>query len=331
MSRVDGPNNHRDGTVSATKIYTHLSRPLQIGRVGLWWHLLKGIFLSPAYYLAAMRYDVPGLWFHRWAFGLGLRLLLNRRRSLPFGLTYHLLFSPLDSVRYFELDYLWKAISSQTSLGNYLDVSSPRLFPISLLDFGLTYSADLLNPDAKDLTLTRKILQQCGLESRCRFHNKLINSVDFKAASFDTISSISVIEHIPEDSAALEKLWDLLKPNGRLFISVPCAARAIEEYIDYDEYGVLEADNAGYVFGQRLYDESLLESRIFRITGSPVRHTIYGETMAGILLADRDHKMREPRYPFWNQPMMMARQFRYYHSVAELPGWGVIAMEFRKD
>jgi hypothetical protein len=52
-----------------------------------------------------------------------------------------------------------------------------------------------------------------------------------------------VLEHIPEDRDALEKMRNLLESGGKLLLSVPCAAEAFEEYIDFDEYGLLEMDD----------------------------------------------------------------------------------------
>ena len=75
-----------------------------------------------------------------------------------------------------------------------------------------------------------------------------------------------MIEHIPEpdDAAVLRQLWQVLRPGGRLLISVPCAAEAFEEYLNFNEYAVLKSEEDGYVFGQRFYDEALLESNIFQ-------------------------------------------------------------------
>jgi len=130
--------------------------------------------------------------------------------------------------------------------------------------------------------------------------------------------------------AALKQVWELLRPGGRLLISVPCAAEALEEYVDFNEYGVLNTDNEGYVFGQRFYDEELLESRIFRILGRPNRTRIFGENCPGAFLANRSEKVWGGLYPFWRESLMMASEYRYFKRIREMPGIGVIAMEFVK-
>jgi SAM-dependent methyltransferase len=146
------------------------------------------------------------------------------------------------------------------------------------------------------------------------------------------ISSISVIEHIPEpdDLIALKQIWQFLRPGGRLFLSVPCAAEPFEEYVDFNEYRVLRTDNEGWVFGQRFYDEELLQSRIFRILGQPSRFRIFGENRPGNFLANRAQKVRGGLYPFWRESLMMGEEYCYFEQIREMPGLGVIAMEFIK-
>jgi hypothetical protein len=36
------------------------------------------------------------------------------------------------------------------------------------------------------------------------------------------------------------------------------------------------------------------------------------------------------RNPFCREPYMMGREYRYFESIDELPGMGVIGLEFRK-
>ena len=113
-------------------------------------------------------------------------------------------------------------------------------------------------------------------------------------------------------------------------MSVPCAGEATEEYIDYNEYGLLNEDENSFVFGQRFYDRELLDSRIFDVTGQPIRICVYGEKKYGMFIENRDQKFSSPDYPYWREPYMMGRNFKEFSSINDLPGWGVVAMEFRK-
>jgi len=194
----------------------------------------------------------------------------------------------------------------------------------------LHINADLVNPDKADLELTGKLVAACALERRCRLHSNLIEDVPLTRASFDAVTSISVIEHIPNDTNAIRNIWQLLKPGGTLLLSVPCAAVAEEEYIDVDFYGVQTPDNDGFFFHQYKYDQASLEERIYSVTGSPTRSAIFGEMIPGTLQGWLFKRWSGQRYPLWREPYSVCRAFRYYEKLSELPGDGVIAMEFVK-
>lgn len=290
---------------------------------------LVGSVLSPTYWVLAHRYHVPGLSFRLDCALLGLRLLFNRRAPLCYADIYRLIFWPMDSVRYFEFDFMWRTLS-EASFRSYLDVSSPRLFPIVLMLKKNELFAELINPDASDLSSTAQLIKALGLETRCNLRDCLISAAPFEPGVFDVVTSISVVEHIPQDTQAVQKMWDLLKPGGRLLLTLPCAAQTSEQYINRSEYGLLAPDEEGYFFFQRLYDQRLLEERIFSITGQPRQHVIYGERSPGTLRRNLDRKMGDPYYPYWREPYMMGQDFCYSKELGELPGEGVIALEFEK-
>ncbi len=288
-----------------------------------------GSFLTPFYWLLAHRYPTPGLPFHWLCAKLGVSLALRRRAPLPLGWAYHFIFWPMDSTRYFEFDVTWRALGRQP-IRHYLDVSSPRLFPLVLLHQKRALSADLLNPDPNDLAATANIARAAGLT--CQLHSCLIENAPFAAASFDLITSLSVVEHIPDDTHAIQKMWELLAPGGRLLLSVPCAAEGVELYTNRNEYGLLEPDETGFAFFERLYDAAVLNEHIFCVTGQPERQAVYGEKIAGSFAKNAERKRAEylTAYPFWREPFMMGQEYTFFHSVADLPGEGVIGLEFIK-
>jgi SAM-dependent methyltransferase len=288
-------------------------------------------FLSALCLAWAHRSNVPGLAIRRRAMLLALRLWLHPSAGVSrkdLGLSA-LAFAPMDSVRYFEFDFAWRVLADHGLGRRFLDIASPRLLPVLLLKAHRDTEADWVNPDGKDLAVTERLAAACGLAGRCRLHGCRIEDTPFAPASFDAVTSISVVEHIPDDTRALARIWNLLRPGGRLVLSVPCAAEAFEEYVDLDEYGLQEPTADGFYFGQRFYDTQLLADHIFRITGSPRRYEVFGEKIPGSFIANREAKLSAgPRYPFWEEPCLMAREWASFPSVAELPGWGVIAMEF---
>jgi SAM-dependent methyltransferase len=290
---------------------------------------LVGAALSPLYWLLARLYRGPGLRFRLQCAILGVHLLFKRSARVPYSTIFVLLFWPIDSVRYFEFDFMWRTLSG-ASFHNYLDVSSPRLFPIVLLRKRPDVRAELVNPDEADLRSTATLVDACGLSTRCHLRKCLIEDAPFAPESFDAITSISVIEHIPEDANAIKNIWRLLKPGGKLLLSVPCAAVAEQEFANVDFFGLQTSDKDGFFFHQYRYDYALLQERIFGITGKPLRFAIYGERRRGTLFNWLLRRWTGQSYPMWKEPYAVAREFRYYGSASDLPGEGVIAMEFVK-
>lgn len=309
------------------KKYLSYPNPSQgISKIKRLRHRVAGLVLFPIYWGMAYVTHAPGLAFRGFCALLGIRLLFKGR---DIRRAYNLIVSPMDSVRYFEFDFMWRALK-KLEINSYLDVSSPRLFPLMMVDRTPNLVADLINPDKKDLSTTILWAKSFDIADRCRFHAHLIEDATLEPNSFDVITSISVIEHIPDDKKAIQKMWDLLKPGGRLLISVPCAAKSSEEYINCNEYELIETDENGFVFWQRYYDDRLIAQRIFSVTGKPLRYQIYGEKQANSYAQDATRKRTDPFYPYWREPFMMGMQYEYKNQLSELPGMGVIALEFVK-
>lgn len=251
----------------------------------------------------------------------------------PIRQTYSLLTAPMDSFRYFEFDFFWRCLSSRVSFGRYLDISSPRLFNWRVLASGRTSQAVITNPDVKDLQMTKQLLRAAGVLDLCELRSALISELDEPEGSFDTVTCISVLEHIPTQAApeALRTLWNLVRPGGRLLLSVPCAANGFEEYIDFNEYGLLQSETNGFVFGQRFYDQALLDSDIHSVVGTARRSAVFGEKVAGTFARDRERKLTDSSYPFWQESQHMATQYTYFDRAQDLPGLGVVAYEFVKS
>ena len=131
---------------------------------------LAGLVLFPIYWIMAYAVRTPGLAFRMLCALKGMRLLLRER---DFARAYGLLVAPLDSVRYFEFDFMWNAVKG-IRMQSYLDVSSPRILPLMITDREKNLVADLINPDKKDLPATISLAKSFGVADRCRFHGSLI-------------------------------------------------------------------------------------------------------------------------------------------------------------
>lgn len=284
---------------------------------------------AAAYLALAWTRGGPGIAMRLRAARLAARMLVGGDAGKRMG--WELLLSPMDSFRYFEFEFAWRGARRARAPLRYLDVSSPRLFPATFLAAHPLATADLVNPDAKDLAVTRDLIQSLGVASRCTLTPASIEAFAPKSEQYDLVTSLSVIEHIPEpaDFAAVERMWACLRPGGTLIVTVPCAPSSFDEYLDLDEYGFQPRSADGFWFGQRFYDEALVRDRFVVPCGEPARMVVFGERAPGTFNADRALKSAG-RARWAREPYTMATEYRRYGSIAELPGVGVVGLEFRK-
>jgi SAM-dependent methyltransferase len=311
------------------KQYIEVPLPMSFSFVYRLWIRVKGMFLSPLYLIVAGFIGAPGFFFHLRCMAMGVFFLVTGR--VPLRTCYKYIFFPMDSTRYFEFHEAWNGIYD-LHFKRYLDISSPRLLPLLLLKKVSEATAEFINPDAGDLSETENLANALGLKSRCNFVNGTLNSAGFTQSSFDLITCISVLEHIPDDRAVIETMWSLLRPGGRLVLTFPCMSEPLEQYISYNQYGVLRPGEDGYTFWQRYYDHKRIESTVYEITGLPKRIVIYGEKKSGLFFRNASMKrLLGSLYPFWREPYMMATEYKYFKSCDELPGEGVAMLEFIKN
>ena len=295
-----------------------------------WWsHTVRGVlgaFLTVPYAILGSIGGCPGVGFRWTCGGMALRGMFG----LPLPRLLSLVAAPLDSVRYFEFDFARRCVA-ESSPRDYLDVSSPRLLPLDVVRRRRDLKAVLVNPDRADLEQTQSMIRALGLGERCTASDRRIAESGFPDHSFDLITSLSVIEHIPDDAQAVAEMWRLLRPGGRMILTVPCAPQPREEWADFNRFGLLEPDADGLFFWQRFYSPECLETRIFSAVGKPARLEVYGEKQPGSYDRNVLAKMRDPFYPAWREPWMMAREWKKVDQISHLPGVGVAGMLFLKE
>jgi len=287
---------------------------------------LASVVLVPSYALAATAIGTPGMRFHLEAVSAAIRLVT--RGSGLVAQAGRLALYPMDSTRYFEFDWIWSRLQRLRRVRNYLDISSPRLLPLSYVRRSHVERAWLVNPDTSDLETTRRWADALSLLGRCSFSDEPIESSRLDGERFDAITSVSVFEHIVNEGPALARVRNLLAPGGALLLTLPCAAEGYDQFRDYDEYNLAKPDADGRYFFQRFYDASSLRDRVFSILGEPREMTVYGESEPGYFGRNAQRKMRGLPYPFWREGYMIGRHFRTYPSIDALPGEGVVALEF---
>jgi SAM-dependent methyltransferase len=289
-----------------------------------------GLLLGPACALLAWWRGTPGMTAYAASVRTGLSLLVSTNRRFPRSATIGLLAWPLDSTRYVEFEAFLGGLEGVGQGGAYLDVSSPRLLPLLVLQRHRAMRAIILNPDANDLPLTRVLLEDVGLAHRCTFVEAVLSADTAPPASLDLITCMSVLEHIPDDRAVVDAMWRALRPGGRLILTVPCCAAAEEQYTNLNQYGVLQTGADGLVFRQRLYSESCLASRVFAVTGPPASMVVWGEREPGFILRDTLSKWSSLSYPFWSEPLRAGTRITRYAGIGALPGEGVAGLVFVK-
>ncbi len=250
-------------------------------------------------------------------------------RSRNYRMLYELILRPLDSTRYFEFQ-IADTWLKDLDLKSSIDISSPRFFLLSLTNTNPEIELLAVNPDKEDLEKTKEMFATfVGDESKYSFSDKLLDQLVDDGTSANFVSSMSVMEHIP-DKQSFEKLWQLVNPGGYLFVTLPCATAGWDQYINQYDYGVLDAENYGYTFWQHFFDADDLQDRVLQYCGEPVKTCYWGEKVKGTFYRNTCVKRSISNYPYWKEPYYIARDYQRFSSLDELPGEGVVAMLFKK-
>jgi SAM-dependent methyltransferase len=197
-----------------------------------------------------------------WGRLYGLSLALGARslvRHGPSRAAAIRLVIPLDPSRYLELPWVQRTLGA-TRGKRILDLASPKLLAVALARAG----ADVVSVDAleSEIELWRRLAPEA------RFEVADGRALPFDDAEFDHAYSISVLEHIPDDGdeRALAELARVVRPGGRILLTVPYADTYWEDWRDRPVYGA-DADGDRYFF-ERWYDGG----RLARLVASaPVR------------------------------------------------------------
>jgi SAM-dependent methyltransferase len=228
---------------------------------------------------------------HRYAAGLGLKLLLRGRTAQ--GRRY--LLGPMNYWR--TLEYRLVCREADVRAGErVLDLASPKLLSLFLADkIGAEVFATDISGSSflKEYALLRTL---AGVPAeRFRMQREDGRALSFPDAFFHKIYSISVLEHIPEggDSVCMHELGRVLIPGGRVVVTVPFSPRSREEYArpaafhwspfstPAPEEGVSASTTSRggvpekLVFYQRRYSEADLKARLIRPSGLRVRKLAY--------------------------------------------------------
>jgi hypothetical protein len=262
-------------------------------------------------------YFMPGLTFHRYWVRLAIASVMSGRRELR-GALARAMDRTISPVSLLEFDFAWKAVNSHQPIQAYLDCSSPWLFPAMLLAKRPCHSAFVLNSDPRELEVIER-LAEAPSSRRTKPVFKGLSEVDLVGSEqFDLVTSLSWVPRTADDVATVKLLWSALKPGGMLLLSLPCAAQRADRPM---------AISSSLANESRIYDDSMLEDRIFAAIGQPRRSVVYGESQPSM---DRANYPRANGNFSLSRYVDMGRRWRIYPTVHNLPGEGIIAMKFVK-
>lgn len=313
---------------------THLLRALHQRAAGLasFLETLVEACRARTSFVRARRLGLPGKMFYCFGRSLGWTLW---RKGL--GEARHLLMTPVNTVRYFEFDFAWRALAGDPVRSRRcLDVSSPFLFSLAVARHFPEAEIRIMNPSAPDLQRVRRLVEGlCWPGIECVQGG--VEELDREPGTYDAIWSLSVVEHVAgergDDRDAVRRMWKALRPGGRLILTVPTDQPAWDEYRDHDPYGTQpKSGTAGTYFFQRFYDEAAIRSRLVAAVGQePSRMEWFGEKTPGHFHAYVARWRRDGLQATVDDPLDVARNYRSYASFADMPGFGVCGLLFVKS
>ena len=161
---------------------------------------------------------------------------------------------PLDPSRYVELPW---AIAQLGALPGerVLDLASPKLVAVELARRGIDVTS--VDAFASEIETWRRL---AGGRPRLSFEVADGRALPFEDASFDHAYSISVLEHVADDgdAQALRELARVVRPGGRVVLTLPYASEARDEWRDRPHY----REGEGPAFFQRWYDAARVDALV---------------------------------------------------------------------
>lgn len=260
------------------------------------------------------------------------KFALKSYHKLGYKRFLNLLINPISSTRYWEFDFVNRNIISHGKQ-KILDVSSPRFFGLYLALKYKNIEYVMINPDKNDVEETGFYHEASNPLNNFSVQIGNALSLKYDNGIFDTVISISVIEHIEGtgDKKAIQEMWRVLKPGGKLIITTNVMRKGSTEYRQQDQYSLGLKTHKGKYFFQRIYSEKILNKNIIKPLGViPMSIEILGEIKKGwfdeYIRRWIKYEIRETVYDPW----YILTKFKRYVSINELQGTGVIGLVFLK-
>lgn len=166
--------------------------------------------------------------------------------------------------------------------------------PLRLLDMGCGtgITLDRLGRGeglaAFGVDLEPSALAFCGERGLSRLARASVTALPFPAGTFDVVTALDVVEHVPDDVAALGEAARVLRPDGVAIVTVPAHAW-------------LWSDHDRALHHQRRYSRALLAERLRAAGLVPLRLSYYNALLfpgvAAVRLGQRLARALRPAAP----------------------------------
>lgn len=259
-----------------------------------------------------------------------LRFLMSdvARRRISLLEFYRYVSYSVGSTRHIETDFLYENLRHLAHCKNYLDISSPRVVPYFLVRYLRLEHATLCNPDAADLSESRRSVGRG--DTKIAFLPVRLEEISGK---FDLITSVSVVEHVSpaQTREFMSKLAALLAPGGLCLLTFPCARSEIVEYRGQDPYTTQAFDEKqGAYFFQKYFTPELVEREILPSFDAIVANKVFGEGEKGQFWKYEEANFAAPRYASSHDRKVISNMFSEFRSIGDLPGVGVCGYLLKK-
>ncbi|MEW6202115.1 MAG: class I SAM-dependent methyltransferase [bacterium] len=157
--------------------------------------------------------------------------------------------------------------------------------------------------------------------------------MDFPDNYFDVVTAISVLEHITGDGDAqtLSEIHRILKPGGHFYLTVPCAQKYTEEFVNRNVYG--RKFSGEPLFFSRIYDDETLQGKLLNRTPlQVVEKTIFGQPHFDFYSVWWKKLPASFRLLFcWMSPWIAAIFYREMGAASESHGQSIACLILKKD
>jgi len=247
--------------------------------------------------------SVTGWDLFKYSLSLGVGYYSRGRGKLMHREALRRLLTPINVSRCYEFRRTFELLYPKRG-ELVFDLSSPKLLSHFLSErHGCkVIAADMNKEEVTDwTTLTRK---------REHLPSWVIAdgvNLGFRDNTFDKVYSISVLEHIPGDgdTRTMKELARVLKPGGRLVVTVPYATRHRTEQIGKDVYN-LHNNKTGVFHWSHYYDEPSLRKKLIEASGLALEGVYFGYG-PGSALWKRIERMGRYGFPFWGFSMLIEK------------------------